>query len=782
MNSRAGAVYRTGLWIITIMVLALASVLLASTVPLARASDPVDIGYRDFSYPSGTGGNSEPTGEKPESKLWFNDGRWWGSLWSTTGGAYHIYRLDVATQSWLDTGTALDDRPDSRADALWDEANQRLYVASHIFTTNGQPTSSESQWGRLYRYSYDPGTQTYSLDQGFPVTVTRGKSETLVLAKDSTDQLWVTYVEDNQVMVNHSLGGDDANWNTPFVLPATDASNLSSDDISSIIAFGGHIGIMWSNQRTKQMYFASHVDGQPAGTWESTASYTVSADDHINLKSLEADPSGNLFAVIKTSKSAALIILLACRRGTCTSAGDWTAHTVYTASDGSPTRAILLIDTDNHDLYIFARIEDANANSTIRYKITNIADISFPGGPGDPFIRSILDIKINDPTSTKQNVNHTTGLVVLASDHGTRYYLHNYRSLSSAPPTATATTGSGPTATKTPTPTATNTGTPVAAFTATDTPTATSTSNPANTLSFAPTDDAQVKDSSPTSNYGSLADLRLRGASSPIVTSYLKFNLTGLNAPVQRATLRLFVTDASDVGGSIFTVSSNYLNSTTPWTESGLTWNNAPTLGSTPLSTAGSVAAGNWVEFDVTAGIQGNGTYSFGMRSSSSNSVYYNSREAVSNQPMLIIQLAQDPGATPTNTPTATSTATMTPTKTATPTATTTPTSTATATPTPTRTSTPTPTATRTATPTPTRTPTATATHIPCTEFTDDGQVDVNDIMAVVTRFRLTAANPDPDHDPNTPNYEARFDPTEDGIITMLDVMAVATYWGQPCP
>jgi hypothetical protein len=39
---------------------------LLGVAPAAQA-DPTDIGYRDFNY-----GN--PTSEKPQSKLWFNDG------------------------------------------------------------------------------------------------------------------------------------------------------------------------------------------------------------------------------------------------------------------------------------------------------------------------------------------------------------------------------------------------------------------------------------------------------------------------------------------------------------------------------------------------------------------------------------------------------------------------------------------------------------------------------------------------------------------------------------
>ncbi len=64
--------------------------------------------------------------------------------------------------------------------------------------SNSGSAAAESQRGRLYRYSYNSTTKTYSLDAGFPVIITEGKSETLVLEKTPSGQLWVTYVEDSQ--------------------------------------------------------------------------------------------------------------------------------------------------------------------------------------------------------------------------------------------------------------------------------------------------------------------------------------------------------------------------------------------------------------------------------------------------------------------------------------------------------------------------------------------------------------------------------------------------------
>src|SRR3982751_5828881 len=82
---------------LTILLLALSVVLGAPTAQAAVSPD----GYRDFQF--GSSCNSTPTGEKPESKLWWNDGSWWGSLCSSADSIYHIFRLDVATQIWVDT-------------------------------------------------------------------------------------------------------------------------------------------------------------------------------------------------------------------------------------------------------------------------------------------------------------------------------------------------------------------------------------------------------------------------------------------------------------------------------------------------------------------------------------------------------------------------------------------------------------------------------------------------------------------------------------------------------
>ncbi|MFQ5650950.1 MAG: DNRLRE domain-containing protein, partial [bacterium] len=158
------------------------------------------------------------------------------------------------------------------------------------------------------------------------------------------------------------------------------------------------------------------------------------------------------------------------------------------------------------------------------------------------------------------------------------------------------------------------------------------------TFTFNPTDDAHVKSSSPTINYGSVDHLRSR-VGSTVYHSYLKFSVTGVLGTVSQATLRLYVTNASPDGGSVFAVSNAYDGTATPWDETGLIFNNAPAIAGTELSSAGSVSVGNWVELDVTSALAGDGIVSFGIKNAVSNSVFYSSKEGI-HAPELVVVTA----------------------------------------------------------------------------------------------------------------------------------------------
>ncbi len=190
---------------------------------------------------------------------------------------------------------------------------------------------------------------------------------------------------------------------------------------------------------------------------------------------------------------------------------------------------------------------------------------------------------------------------------------------------------------------------------------------------FSPVADAYVRSDAATSNYGLGSTLTIDA--SPDYHTYLRFNVTGTAGAVTKATLRLFANDSSSAGCLVRGVAA------TAWDENQVTYANGPALGSL-AGTSAPFAAGNWVDVDVTSLITGNGLYDMAVASTSSTSVSFNSRDAASNWPQLIIETdARPPTPTPTATPTATATPTSTPTRslTAKATATQTPTSTATA-------------------------------------------------------------------------------------------------------
>jgi PKD repeat protein len=651
-----------------VMVLA---AMLAVAAPSLAGAAPGDIGVEGPSY-GDLGGSA--TGTKPESKLWFNDGIWWADMYDAATSRHRIHRLDRSAQTWSDAGTTLDTRRASRSDVLWDGSAGKLYVASHVTTTTGAAASS-SQAGKLWRYSYSSVTKTYALDAGYPVDVNAAKSETLVLDKDSTGRLWATWVAGNRVYVNRTNGTDNA-WGTPYVIPGSTA--VDSDDISSLIAFGGRIGVMWSNQAGGRMEFAVHQDGAADSAWSlATVPTGWSPDDHINLKT---NAAGEVFAATKTSESGSRPLALLLKR---TAGGSWSSHVFGLGSD-SHTRPIVVLDEPAGQVRMYATCPQPPATSgqsggDICEKSTSMASPSFGSGIGTAIIRDQGTPKMNDATASKHNITAASGNVILAANATTDRYWHRDVGGSTPPPPG------GPTAAFTATPTSgtapldvqftdTSTGSPTSwswsfgdggtstqrnpshQFTAPGTYTVTLTVADANGNSdgetksgliavgttppppggqqaFDAVADAHVKSTSATKNYGTETTLRVRAGTSPSDTtyrSYLKFDVAGLSGAPTGAKLRLFVTDATPDGGRVFPVAST-------WTETGITWANAPQPGATSVGNAGSTTAGAWVEIDLGAStVTGNGTYSFALVTTSSNSGYYASRQAA-DKPQLVV-------------------------------------------------------------------------------------------------------------------------------------------------
>jgi hypothetical protein len=141
--------------------------------------------------------------------------------------------------------------------------------------------------------------------------------------------------------------------------------------------------------------------------------------------------------------------------------------------------------------------------------------------------------------------------------------------------------------------------------------------------------DARVRDTDPSTNYGSLNRLDVE---TPGQQSYIRFTVSGVSGTIQTAILRVFVTNSTSNGPALQGTDNT-------WTETGITWNNRPAPTTGVLANVGSMAVNAWAEYDVTAHVTGDGTYNFVFMPESTNGTTFNSREGAS-PPQLVLTFA----------------------------------------------------------------------------------------------------------------------------------------------
>jgi len=170
----------------------------------------------------------------------------------------------------------------------------------------------------------------------------------------------------------------------------------------------------------------------------------------------------------------------------------------------------------------------------------------------------------------------------------------------------------------------------------------------AASTTFTPTADTYVNSTSPNTNYGSSTQLGVDA--SEVKHSFLKYDVSGITEPIASVKLRLHVDDvagAESNNGGTWKLMSN-----TAWVESSVTYNAQPAIDGATLGTLGNVARNSWVELDLTGKITGNGTFSIGGLSTSSNGADYDSRESGATAPQLVITTGITPSPSPTTTTT----------------------------------------------------------------------------------------------------------------------------------
>lgn len=383
---------------------------------------------------------NEPTVFPPQSKLWFNDGSWWGVLVAEASGRLSIHELDWESQRWVDSEVLIDERPFVHLDVVWDGTN--LYV-SGAGTRN-----SAAHALRLLSFTYDAEARRYLLESDFPRTLTDGGASThsIIVAPDG--DLWLAYLADQRIFIMHS-SPDGVTWTDPRVLPVPEAE-VAADQVALVTNEDG-IVVVWTNQQEDAIHAAFHTDGDPDDAWSVRSGQVdglTYGDDQLSVRSA-AD--GSIYAAIKTSfdqvpnrnLDAPQIILARLDEDT------WTQSLVSRVRDGL-SNPHLVLDRARERVYVFA-----DAERDIYVKHASLGDLAFasglgmlviaagdepiepppgqaglsiaPASSGDPVGSPAVEVRmpsISNVTSTKQGLGELSEILVLASDDESGRYAH----------------------------------------------------------------------------------------------------------------------------------------------------------------------------------------------------------------------------------------------------------------------------------------------------------------------------------------------------------------------
>ena len=521
---------------------------------------------------------STTTGDKPQSKLWLHDGRWWAVLpsKSVTPPGTWLWRLG-GDNHWTNV-LRLSSSTATKADA------RAIGDVTHVLLYGAAP--------QLVSVEYDPAAGTYMpwTLRPTPTPVALPGSETATIDVDSTGRLWLSTESGSHVHVHYS----DPPY-AAFAGPVVLAGGIASDDITAVAALpDGTVGVLWSNQITRRFGFRVHADGTDPSVWlpdEVPASQSAlkvgngMADDHLHVT---VGSDATLYAAVKTSYNTSGFpkVALLVRRPT----GRW--DHLYEVDEGG-TRGIVLLN------------EAAGIVRVVYTTAFGGGDIVFRDSPLDPIgfgaRHTLIAGNLNNATSTK--MSWTAELVVLASGKGVRIT----HPLDPATTTTTSTTLPPP--------------------------------GPAPGGATASVEaDVSVVSGSSTALGGGPT---LAVDASPVKQAFLRFTVTGTaGRPVTKAVLRLQVAAAagaaSDSRGRVHRSACGWTESTLAGTSP------QPAIDALVLDApAGPAVAGQAVDFDVTGAITaGDGTYCVTLDTTSSNGVQYDSREVGSGGPTVLVTVA----------------------------------------------------------------------------------------------------------------------------------------------
>ena len=240
----------------------------AQSTPPAPSTPPVfQVDFKD------------PTADKPQSKLWYQDNNWWALLPRSSGPSL-----------WQRTATGWIEHPEVNSTLQKIPGRADVWAEKDAVTAVGVSPDS------LVVFRLIPGpTQWKTRVLATLKTPVKEDIETATIAKDSKGQWWVAADGNTSIYVWHSVDG--LTWSQAVLLK----TGVNKDDICEIAAIKDAVLVIWSNQKDEAVQCREHRDGHAENDWSRETNVEIghkTADDHLHAA---LTPDGTVWLVTKNS-------------------------------------------------------------------------------------------------------------------------------------------------------------------------------------------------------------------------------------------------------------------------------------------------------------------------------------------------------------------------------------------------------------------------------------------------------------------------------------------------
>lgn len=345
---------------------------------------------------------ADPTADKPQCKLWFNDSCWWSLLPGKNG--LSLWQRHPTRSEW-------------KQHALDTSALRNITGKTDVWFSNDTAfvVVAGSDGLSVVSLAYERSLKKWNASHVAKLIDDSADIETATIGRDGKNVLWVAADVNNQV-----LAWSDANqWTVPVVL----REKISEDDICTIAFSDLSTFVAWSDQLTDAISVREHKDGEDFKAWSPVLnidSGSNTADDHLHYTK---DTNATIFLATKNSKDSVgypqLTMRVKFKRG------DWKNYPYALRLDTTePTRPVVVCMADGKIMAGHTVYNKVNRSaSTIEF---GQIDLNSPGIISSsriilqPF--PYLNSAINNVTVPRERYPANAPAIFLASDKQGRVY------------------------------------------------------------------------------------------------------------------------------------------------------------------------------------------------------------------------------------------------------------------------------------------------------------------------------------------------------------------------